>query len=86
MTTINDIQREDWSKWVGILTVQQKDSLLGIEYTNSMYFNPVQDKWDRWFISIEEITQTTHPNFQWVKELELVPYEPKEYPNPFGGV
>jgi len=65
---------------VGLLTIQQKNELVGQLYTDDSYFNPIQDINDNWVISIEEINQCTNPEFMWVKDLELIPYEPK--PNP----
>jgi hypothetical protein len=65
---------------VGLLTIQQKNELVGQLYTDDSYFNPIQDINDNWVISIEEINQCTNPEFMWVKDLELTPYEPK--PNP----
>jgi hypothetical protein len=68
---------------VGLLTEVQKDELLGQLYDEDSYFNPIQDLNDNWIISVEEIDQCVNPNFMWVKELPLIPYEPKPTPNPF---
>ena len=68
---------------VGLLTEVQKDELLGQLYDDDSYFNPIQDLNDNWIISVEEIDQCVNPNFMWVKELPLIPYEPKPTPNPF---
>lgn len=68
---------------VGLLTELQKDELVGQMYDDDSYFNPIQDLNDNWIISVEEIDQCVNPNFMWVKELPLIPYEPKPTPNPF---
>lgn len=68
---------------VGLLTEIQKDELVGQLYDDDSYFNPIQDLNDNWIISVEEIDQCVNPNFMWVKELPLIPYEPKPTPNPF---
>jgi hypothetical protein len=65
---------------VGLLTEVQKDELVGQMYDEDSYFNPIQDLNDNWIISVEEIDQCVNPEFMWVKELPLVPYEPKPTP------
>ena len=62
---------------VGLLTEEQKELLVGQEFMVDVYFNPVQDNNDNWIISVEEIQQCNN-QFAWVKELELINYEPKE--------
>jgi len=62
---------------VGILTEEQKDLLVGQEFMVDVYFNPVQDINDNWFISVEEMDQCVNENFMWVKDLELIDYQPK---------
>lgn len=66
---------------VGLLTEEQKDSLIGQLYDEDSYFNPIQDLYDNWIISTEEMEFCVNPEFQWVKDLPLIPYEPK--PSPF---
>ena len=61
---------------VGLLTEEQKDELIGQQFMLDVYFNPVQDNNDNWIISIQEIDQCNN-EFSWVKELELITYEPK---------
>ena len=62
---------------VGLLTEEQKDELTGQQFMLDVYFNPVQDNNDNWVISIQEIDQCNN-QFSWVKELELINYEPKK--------
>jgi hypothetical protein len=68
---------------VGLLTETQKDELVGQLYDEDSYFNPIQDLNDNWIISIEEMDQCINPDFMWVKDLPLIPYEPKPTPPPF---
>ena len=63
---------------VGILTEEQKDTLIGQLYAPDIYFNPIQDLNNNWIISITEIQQCDN-EFSWVKGLELIDYEPKPY-------
>lgn len=63
---------------VAILTEEQKDLLLGQQYTIDSYFNPIQDLNDNWIISEEEINQCDN-EYIWVKDLELIDYEPKHF-------
>jgi hypothetical protein len=63
-------------KLVGLLTVEQKDSLIGIQYMPDVYYNPVLNIDDIWCLSVEEIDNTTDENYLWVKSLTLIPYFP----------
>ena len=63
---------------VALLTTNQKDQLQGQQYTQDSYFNPIQDANDKWVISVEEIDSCTNKDFEWIKELQLITYEPKE--------
>jgi hypothetical protein len=68
---------------VGLLTIEQKDELVGQWYAPDSYFNPVQDANDNWIISTEEIDQCINPDLLWVKDLPLIEYIPKPTPPPF---
>lgn len=65
---------------VGLLTEAEKDSLVGQLYDDDSYFNPIQDISDQWIISVEEMDFCVNPEFMWVKDLQLIPYEPKPSP------
>jgi len=65
---------------VGLLTETQKDSLIGQLYDDDSYFNPIQDLYDQYIISVEEIEFCVNPEFMWVKDLPLIDYEPKPSP------
>jgi hypothetical protein len=62
---------------VGLLTIEQKDSLLGQLYATDSYFNPIQDAQDNWVISVEEMNECINPDYLWVKDLQLIEYTPK---------
>ena len=80
---LTQLTAEQKTTYVGLLTELQKDELIGQLYAPDSYFNPIQDLNDNWVISIEEIEQTVTPEFLWVKDLEMIPYEPKLTPPPF---
>ena len=63
---------------VGLLTIEQKDLLIGQLYEDDSFFNPIQDINDNWIISVEEINFCTNPEFFWVKNLPLIEYLPKQ--------
>ena len=79
---LTDITRADWTTYVGLLTVEQKDELVGQMYAPDSYFNPIQDNADNWVISVEEMQYCINPNYMWVQELPLILYVPKENPFP----
>lgn len=64
--------------YVYLLTIEQKDDLVGQWYDPDSYFNPIQDANDDWIISVEEVDQCVNPDFLWVKDLPLIEYIPKE--------
>jgi hypothetical protein len=65
---------------VGLLTLTEKESIIGQLYADDSYFNPIQDINDNWIISTEEMEDCIVQEFMWVKELPLIDYEPKPYP------
>ena len=78
-----DITTEGVTTLVGLLTLLQKDEIAGQPYSADSLFNPIQDINDNWVISTEEMMYCTNPEFMWVKDLELITYEPKPTPSPF---
>lgn len=80
---LTELTAEQRTMYVGLLTELQKNELVGQLYAPDSYYNPIQDLNDHWVISIEEIEQTVTPEFIWVKDLEMIPYEPKPTPPPF---
>jgi hypothetical protein len=73
---LQDISQEDQTIYMGLLTLEQKDSLLGVLYCPDTYFNPILDADNNWVISIEEMRLCVNPDFLWVKDLPLIPYNP----------
>ena len=60
---------------VALLTDEQAEQLKGQLYAPDSYFNPIQDADDNWIISTQEQEQCS---IDWVKELPLIEYKPKE--------
>jgi hypothetical protein len=63
---------------VVLLTIEQAEQLKGQLYAPDSYFNPIQDADDNWIISTQEQEQCS---IDWVKELPLIEYKPKEILN-----
>lgn len=63
---------------VGLLTTQQYHELNGQLYAPDSYFNPILDADLNWIISTQEIDFCVNPDFQWVKNLPLIEYKPKQ--------
>jgi hypothetical protein len=80
MIQLKNITKEQYSLYVGLLTVEQKNSLIGQTFAPDSYFNPIQDLNNNWIISVEEIANCVNDEFLWVKELPLIIYEPKPSP------
>ena len=69
------------SHLVGIITPTQKDQLIGHEWQPRSYFNPIQDCYNEWVISVEEIEGNINPDFPWVNDISpLIDYCPKPVP------
>jgi hypothetical protein len=77
---LSDIAKEDLLKYVGLLMFEQKELIHGQQYTDDSYFNEIQDADDNWIISTEEMNFCTNVKFLWVKDLDLIPYNPKPTP------
>ena len=80
---ITDLTTEEKAIYVGLLTIEQKDLLVGQMFYEDSYFNPIQDDNDNWIISIEEIEQNQNPEFVWLQDLEMIIFVPKVNPLPF---
>jgi len=80
---LTQLTTEQRLTYVGLLTEVQKDELVGQWYAPDSFYNPILDLLDRWIISVEEMEQTVNPDFLWVKDLDLIIYEPKPTPPPF---
>jgi hypothetical protein len=59
------------------LNLEQKDLLLGKTYDGVQFFNPTLDADGNWFISNEEVAQTTNEEFtSWINDLTEIDYNP----------
>lgn len=76
MITIKDITPEEYDTYVGLLTLGQKNDLVGQLYMPDSLFFPIQDVNNNWVISTQEIDQCVNPDCMWVKDLPLIVYEP----------
>lgn len=81
---LTQIPIAELATYVGVLTSEQAQSLQGQTFQTDSYFNPIQDMNDVWVLSAEEIAYCSNPAFLWVKELEMIVYEPKPTPPLFG--
>ena len=77
---LTDITPEDTTVYVGLLTEEQKDSLVSVYYAPDSIYNPIQDADDNWVISVEEMQDTTNEETLWVKDLPLIEYVAKPTP------
>jgi hypothetical protein len=62
---------------IAYLTIEQKDQLVGQQYANDSYFNPILDANDKWVISEEEINFLANHDFLWLNDLPISMYNPK---------
>jgi hypothetical protein len=84
MIQLKDITKAEYTTYVGLLTVEQKDELVGQMYAPDCYFNPIETAIEnQWVISVEEMANCVNDEFMWVKDLPLIIYEPKPSPPPF---
>ena len=80
---ISDLTQEEKAIYVGLLSVEQKDLLVGQLFDEDSYFNPIQDDNNNWIISIEEIEQNIYYDFNWLQDLEMILFVPVVNPMPF---
>lgn len=62
---------------VGLLSIEEKDLLVGQQFAADMYFNPIQDNDNNWVISQEEINACVDNAFNWLCSVPLISYVPK---------
>jgi len=75
---LSQLTKEEKLTYVGLLTVEQKDQLVGQLYAPCSYYNPIQDFNNNWIISVEEM-ELENEQFMWLKDLPLILYKPKQY-------
>lgn len=73
---LKDITKAEWTIYVGLLTIEQKDLLIGQWYAPDSYFNPIEDANGNFVISVEEMEYCVNDEFMWVKDLPLIIYVP----------
>ena len=78
MIQLKDLKIEQYDLYVGLLTEQQKDSLLIQQYAPDCYFNPIQDEKGRWVISEEEVLQYKKATYAFIKSAPLKEHEAKK--------
>jgi len=66
-----------------LLTLEQKEQIEGKMFTIDSYFLTQQDADGNWFVTIFEMENCTHPDFQWIKQCPRIEYKPKPTPTPF---
>jgi hypothetical protein len=73
---LRDITLNDQTVYVGLLTEEQKNLLIGVLYCSDSYFNPILDANNNWVISREEMEFCVNPDYLWVKDLDIIEYSP----------
>lgn len=69
-------------EYVAILSVTEKDYLIGQLVQPDWYFNPfLSGDTAPWVISKQEIDASIYPDNDWVKTLPLVEYSPAVIPS-----
>jgi hypothetical protein len=71
---ITDIQPNDPITYVGVLTEDQKNQLIGQWFAPDSYFHAVKDANNNWFISTIQMIDCVNPDFLWVKDLDMIEY------------
>lgn len=58
------------------ISSEQKDLLIGEKWNDETFFNPTLDADNEWFVSIQEVYGCDKPEFQWLRQCELVIHNP----------
>lgn len=58
------------------ISSEQKDLLIGEKWNDEAFFNPTLDADNEWFVSIQEVYGCYKPEFQWLRQCELVIHNP----------
>lgn len=58
------------------ISIEQKDLLIGDKWNDEAFFNPTLDADNEWFVSIQEVYGCDKPEFQWLRQCELVIHNP----------
>lgn len=65
------------------ITEEQKDLLVGQTWDGVTFFNPTIDANGNYFVSQEEVNGCDKPDFQWLKDCELIEHNPVVVNSPF---
>lgn len=63
--------------YVHLLTPDEAAILTGHEYAPESFFNPIQDLFNNWVISMYEVNNCVNEQFIWVKNTPIIIYDPK---------
>lgn len=63
--------------YVHLLTLDEAAILTGQEYAPESFFNPIQDLFNNWVISMYEVNNCINQQFIWVKNTPIIIYDPK---------
>jgi hypothetical protein len=63
--------------YVHLLTPDEAGILTGAEYAPESFFNPIEDLFDNWVISMYEVNNCVNQQFIWVKNTPIIIYDPK---------
>lgn len=69
--------------FVYLLTEQQKNNLIGQLVEPDWYFYPVQDCFNNWVISPQEVDGSIYEPNEWVKQLPKIEWCAPPEPDPF---
>jgi hypothetical protein len=61
---------------VKLLTLEQKNLLVGAEITDSLFANPFLDADGNHILSLQEVADATNPDYLWINELPEIDYVP----------
>ena len=67
---------------VVLLTIDEKNSLVGQLVQPDWYFYPIQDCNDNWIISTEEVSSSIYPEHEWIKSMTLIDWCQPPQPEP----
>lgn len=63
--------------YVHLLTPDEAAILTGQEYAPESFFNPIQDLFNNWVISMYEVNNCVNQQFIWVLNTPIIIYDPK---------
>lgn len=64
-----------------VLTEQQKDLIVGQQFAQDSYFNPIQDADGEWIVSFEEMIGLENTQFNWLLQCPMKINNPVLIPN-----